>query len=128
MPLTNYKHNLKLKWTKIEFWSQQVLIMIILILIILIWINIKDTKLCVPKITLSAKENQKISKLLIKCFKDLHIEMNIKEKVIIKIRYKSIDNSSSQTLKDLTDFLFWFIPTKMAMVWILKVWNTKSFY
>ena len=43
------------------FWLQMVLIMIMLILILLFFF-IKDTKLFVPVVTLSAKDKQKLSK------------------------------------------------------------------
>ena len=48
--------------------------------------TIKDTKLYVPKVILSAKINQKLSKLLRKGFEDQLIGMNIKQKVVIKMR------------------------------------------
>ena len=46
----------------------------------------KDTKLYVPVLTLSVKDNQKLSKLLGKGFKDQFLGMNIKQKVRIKIQ------------------------------------------
>ena len=48
--------------------------------------TIKDTKLYVPKVILSAKINQKLSKLLRQGFEDQLIGMNIKQKVVIKMR------------------------------------------
>ena len=49
--------------------------------------TIKDTKLYVPVVTLSASDNQ----FLAKDFKDQFIEMNIKQKGRIKIRQLNID-------------------------------------
>ena len=43
--------------------------------------TIKDTKLCFPVITLSAKENQNYRNVLVKGLKDRCIGMNIKQKV-----------------------------------------------
>ena len=52
---------------------------------------IKDTKLYVLVVTLSAKDNQILSKLLSKDLKDQFIGMNIKQKVILKIQQVNID-------------------------------------
>ena len=41
----------------------------------------KDTKLFVPVVTLSSKDNQKLSKLITNGLKDQCIERNIKQKV-----------------------------------------------
>ena len=59
--------------------------------------NIKDTKLCVPVVALSAKDNQKLSKLFSKTF-ERSIGINMKQKVRIKIQKTSIDISFNQTL------------------------------
>ena len=58
----------------------------------------EDTKLYVPVFTLSAKDNQKLSYFLAKDLKDQCIGTNIKQKVRIKARPKSIDIFSNQTL------------------------------
>ena len=48
---------------------------------------IKDTKLYVPVVTFSVKDNQKLRKLLSEGFeKNKFLEMNIKQKQIIKIK------------------------------------------
>ena len=60
--------------------------------------TIKNTKLHVPVITLLAKNNQKLSKLLTKGLKNQCIRMNIKPKVRIKIQQTSIDIFLNQTL------------------------------
>ena len=52
---------------------------------------IKDTKLNVPVVTLSAKDNQKYQNFLAKDSKDQCIEMNIKQKLRIKMRQVSIN-------------------------------------
>ena len=60
--------------------------------------TIKDAKLYVPLITLSAKDNGKLSKRLSKGLKDQCIGMNIKQKLRIKIQHNSIDIFSNQAL------------------------------
>ena len=52
--------------------------------------TIKDTKLYVPVVTLSARGNQNLSKLLSKGLEDQFIGMNIKQIVIIKIRQTNL--------------------------------------
>ena len=73
--------------------------------------TIKDTKLYVPVVTLSARDNQKLTKLLSKVFKRLvywneYIGMNIKQKRKIKIRQVNIDIFSNQILLESIDYLF----------------------
>ena len=53
--------------------------------LILIILNSNNTKLYVPVVTLSARDNKKLSKRLSKDLKDQFIGMNIKQKVKIKI-------------------------------------------
>ena len=53
--------------------------------------------------------------------KDQCIRMNKKQKVRIKLQQTSIDIFSSQTLKELTDCLCYFIQIKMAMHKGIKV-------
>ena len=72
MPLINCKGELKLKWTKYCVLSaagndnhNDMVIKIIFI--------IKDTKLYVPVVTLSAKDNRKLSKLLSKGFETISL-------------------------------------------------------
>ena len=60
--------------------------------------TIKDAKLYVSLITLSAKDNWKLSKRLSKGLKDQCIGMNIKQKLRIKIQHSSIDIFSNQAL------------------------------
>ena len=48
--------------------------------------TIKDKKLYVPVVTLSARDSKKLSKLLRKDLKDQFTGMNIKQKVRIKIQ------------------------------------------
>ena len=62
---------------------------------------IKDRKLYVPGVTLSAKDNQKLSKLLSKGFERSmyqFIGVNIKQKVRIKIQQTSADIFLNQNL------------------------------
>ena len=47
--------------------------------------TMKDTKLYVPVVTLSAEDDQKQAKLLSKGFERLYIAMNIKKKVETKL-------------------------------------------
>ena len=57
--------------------------------------TIKDTKLYVPVITLLARDNKKLSKILAKDLKDQFIGTNKKQKVRIKIRQMNLDISSN---------------------------------
>ena len=61
-------------------------------------LNVKDTKLYVPVVTLSAKDNQNYQNFLTKNLKDQIIGVNIKQKVRIKLQQISIDILSIQTL------------------------------
>ena len=67
--------------------------------------TIKDTKLYVTVVTLSAKNNQKLSKRLYKGIKNQCIGINIKQKVRIKILQMSIDIFLNQNLWELNDCL-----------------------
>ena len=88
--------------------------------------TIKDTKLYVCAITLSAKDNQKLSKLLSKKYlKDQCIWMNIKQNVRIKIWQNTIDIFSNQTLQELTDCLFWFIQSTRQCLAVIKRYEEK---
>ena len=66
----------------------------------------KDTKLYVPVVTLSPRDNQNQQNFLAKNLKDQFIEINIKQKVKIKIQQMSIDIFSNQILLELIDCLF----------------------
>ena len=68
--------------------------------------TIKDTKLYVSVVTLSAKDNQKLSKFLTKDLKDQFLGINIKQRLIIKIPQMNLDIFSNQILLDLIDCLF----------------------
>ena len=85
--MINWKVELKLKWTKycvfstsgndnVNNDSNNIIF------------TIKDTKLCVPVLTLSAKSKQKLyyQNFLAKDLKDQLIGMRIKQKVRVKIR------------------------------------------
>ena len=61
-------------------------------------LNVKDTKLYVPVVALSAKDNQNYQNFLTKNLKDRIIGVNIKQKVRIKLQQISIDILSIQTL------------------------------
>ena len=65
--------------------------------------TIKDTNLYVPVVTLSTRDNQN---LLAKDLKYQFIEMNIKQKLRIKMRQMNLDFFSNQILLELKDFLF----------------------
>ena len=68
--------------------------------------TIRDTILYVPVVTLSARDNQKLIKLLSKGFKRSFTGMNIKQKVKMKIQQMSTDIFSNRILLDLIDCLF----------------------
>ena len=68
--------------------------------------TIKDTKLSVPVVTLSEKENQKLSKFHSTWFKRIMYWNNINQKMRIKIQQMNIGIFSNQTLLELTDWLF----------------------
>ena len=68
--------------------------------------NIKYPKLYVPAMTLSAKDNQELSKLLSKAFERLVYWNNIKQILRIKIQQMNIDIFSNQTLLELIDYLY----------------------
>ena len=105
--MINCKVELKLKWTKYCVLSAGINDSIInnnndnnIIF------TIKDKKLYVPVVTLSARDDQKLSKLLSKGFERSVIGMNIKQKVRIKIRLMNLDIISNQILLDPLDNLF----------------------
>ena len=64
--------------------------------------TVKDTKLHVSVVTLSAKDNQKLSKLL---SKDQFLGINIKQKVRIEIPQMIMDFFSNQIWLELIDYL-----------------------
>ena len=57
-----------------------------LMLILITFSLLSKTKLFVPLVILSAKDNQKLTKLFAKDLKDQCIEINIKQKVTIKVQ------------------------------------------
>ena len=57
-----------------------------LMLILITFSLLSKTKLFVPLVILSAKDNQKLTKLFAKDLKDQSIEINIKQKVTIKVQ------------------------------------------
>ena len=61
------------------------MIMIMMVLVLIMLFSINDAKLHVPVVTLSAKDNQKLSKLLSNGFKRMCIGMIIKQKVRMKV-------------------------------------------
>ena len=103
MPLIHYKVELKLKWTKYCVLSAaggdnadanpNILF------------TIKDTKLYIPVLTLSARDNQ-ISKLLSKGFKRSVYWSKYKQKMRIKVQQMNIDIFSNQIFFELIDCLF----------------------
>ena len=68
--------------------------------------TIKDTKLYVPVVTLSAKENQKLSKLFNKGFERSVYWNEYKTKNENKIRQMNITIFLKQILLELIDYLF----------------------
>ena len=106
MPLINYKVELKLRWTKHCVLSvagtdnvngnnddKNIIF------------TIKDTKLYVPVVTFSARDNQKLSGL-VRDLQDQFIGMNIKQKVIIKIQQTNLDFFLNQILLQSIDYFF----------------------
>ena len=68
--------------------------------------TIKDTKLCVPVVTLSTRNSQKLTKLLSTGFKRSVYWNEYKKRMKIKIQQMSIDIFSNQTLLELIGCLF----------------------
>ena len=93
IPLISYEVELKLKWTKYCVLSAAGADNADNIDSKNIIFTIKDTKLYVPVKTLSARYNQKLSKILAKDLKDQFIGTNKKQKVRIKIRQMNLDIS-----------------------------------
>ena len=102
MPLINYKVELKLKRTEYCVLSaagadndnsNNIIF------------TIKDTKLYVPVVTLSATDNQKLSNFLAKGLKDQFTGMNIKQNVRLKIQQMNTDIFLNQTLLELIVFV-----------------------
>ena len=115
-PLINCKIELKLKWTKYCVLSATDSDNDNANCTVIIF-TIKDTKLYVSVITLSARDNQKLSKLT-------GFERSIKQKVRIKIRQIDKDNFLNQTL--LIDYLFYFIQLKMAILKLKTLKRSKA--
>ena len=65
----------------------------------------KDTKLYVTVVTLSSKDNQKLSKLLSKGF-EISVYWNEYKKVRLKIQQKNIDTFPNQILLKLIGCFF----------------------
>ena len=68
--------------------------------------TVKGTKLYVPNATLSAKDNQKLSKLLSKWSEGHFIPMNIKQKARTKIGQMNTDIFSNEILSESIGFFF----------------------
>ena len=75
-------------------------------LILIIIFIIKDTKLYVTVVTISAGDNQKLSNFLVKDLKDQFIRMNKRQKGRVRIQQRNIDICSNQVFVVLIDFLF----------------------
>ena len=106
MPLDNCKIELKLKWTKYCLLSAAGTGDINNIDSNNIVFTIRNLKFYVPVGFLSARNNQKLSKLHSKNLKDDFIGMNIKEKVRTKLRQMCLDILSNQILVEPIDYLF----------------------
>ena len=112
MPSINCKVKLKLKWTKYRIFSTAGTENVInentnantnannIIF------TIKETKLYVPDVTLSAKDNKKLSKCLSKGFERSYYWNEYKTEVRIKKQQMNIDIFSHQTLLEPIDYLF----------------------
>ena len=75
-------------------------------------------------LTLLARENQNLSKLLSKGFENQFIRMNIKQEVRVKVREMNKDIFSNQILLHLMDYLYQFIQIKIA----IQRSKSKSYY
>ena len=106
MPLVNCKIELKLKWAKYCLLSAAGTGDINNIDSNNIVFTIRNLKFYVPVGFLSARNNQKLSKLHSKNLKDDFIGMNIKEKVRTKLRQMCLDILSNQILVEPIDYLF----------------------
>ena len=106
MPLVNCKIELKLKWTKYCLLSAAGTGDINNIDSNNIVFTIRNLKFYVPVGFLSARNNQKLSKLHSKNLKDDFIGMNIKEKVRTKLRQMCLDILSNQILVEPINYLF----------------------
>ena len=60
--------------------------------------TVKDTQLYAPVVTLSARDNRKLSDFLVKELKEQFLGMNIKQKVRLKQQQTSLDIFSNQIL------------------------------
>ena len=83
----------------------------------MLFFTIKDSKLYVPVVTLSAKDNHKLSKLLRKGFERSSYWSEYKTKSEnrnTKNEYRVI--FSNQVLLELIDYLFQFIQINMAIL------------
>ena len=87
--------------------------------------TIKETKQYVPVVTLSTKDNKKLSKLVSQRFKRTVYCKEYKIKIRIEIRQINTDFFSNQTLLKLISYLLWFVQSKMA---IYKKSKTRRFY
>ena len=67
--------------------------------------TIKDTNSCVPIVTLSARDNQNLSKRPSTGF-ERSVYWNEYKKMRIKVRQMNIDIFSNQTLLESIDYLF----------------------
>ena len=83
--------------------------------------TIKETKLYVTVVTLSARENQNYQNFLVKYLKDQFIGMSIKQKVIIKIQQTNLDFFLNQFLLESIDYLLQFMQIKMLLLKDLKL-------
>ena len=117
MPLINCKVKLKLKWTKYCVFSPAGVNNRASNNIIF---TIKDTRLYIPVVTYQQKTIKNYQNYLAKDLKDQFIGMNIKQKVIMKIRQTNLDFFdkifSNKILLESIDCLFYFIQIKAKML------------
>ena len=83
--------------------------------------TIKDAKVYVSVVTLSATQNKKRSNFLAKHLKDQFIWMNMKQKVRIKIQQINKDTFSNQILLEVIDYLFYFKQIKIPILKELRL-------
>ena len=93
--------------------GNEVMIMLLIILIIYLWDQRKN--LHVHVVTLSGKDNQKLSKFLRKRFKISVCWNEFKTKSERKNTKIAVDVFLNQTLLVFTDYLLWFIQRKITV-------------
>ena len=83
--------------------------------------TVKDTKLNIPVVTLSARDNQKLSKRFSKEFERSVYWNEYKTKSMDKKNEMNLDIFLNQILLELIDYLYQFIQIKVTTLKVLKL-------